>query len=192
MICTPLSLPVAIKANLSFKLLPFLVFERNMEPPLQVAEDQDGIYRDVHDRPMILVFNSTKIKPEATGEARPESKAAVSQTKSPFAFVQVSGSKKEDRKARTLIRTHVMQDHFRRKHEKAPKTRPQNTKLSGESVQASVVESNGRFELYPLPPQPTGNLDPFARYPIEMKPRTHLLAHHCECTNPISSPHLIY
>jgi hypothetical protein len=163
-----------------------------MELPLQVAAGEDGIFRDVHDRPMILVFKSTKDNTKATNKAHPESKTTVSQTKSPFAFVQVSGSKKEDRKARTLIRTHVMQDHFRRKREKAPKTRPQNTQLSGESVQASVVESNCRFELYPLPPQPTGNLDPFAQYPIEMKPRTHLLAHHCECTNPVSSPHLIY
>jgi hypothetical protein len=158
-----------------------------MEPPLQVSAGKDGIFRDVHQRPMIMVFNSTKTDSAATENSHPESRANASQDKSSFAFVQVSGSKKEDRKARTLIRTHVMQDHFRRKRGKATRPTPHNTKHSGESIQASVVAIDDRFELYPLLRQPTGSLDPFAQFPIEMNPRMNHLAHHCQCTILITS-----
>ena len=162
-----------------------------MEPPLQVSAGQDGVFRDVHDRPMIMVFNSTKKYAKADEQEVPVSKAKVSQPSLPFIFVQVDGSKREDRKERTKIRTHVMQDHFRRKREeKTPRKHPHNSERSEELVQASVPATNDPFEIYPLPPQPTGSLDPFARYPIEMKPQTYLLVHHCECSNFVSSPQI--
>jgi hypothetical protein len=31
-----------------------------MEPPLQIVKGGDGILRDIHDRPIIVVFNATK------------------------------------------------------------------------------------------------------------------------------------
>lgn len=152
-----------------------------MEPPLQVAADEDGIFRDVHDRPMIMVFNSTQKDAKAIEKVFPESKASGSQPKLPLMFVQVSGSKKEDRKERTKIRTHVMQDHFRRKREvKTPRKRPQSPKPSGELIQASGAATNVPFEICPLQPQPTGSLDPFVQYPIQMKPQSYRLVHHCE------------
>lgn len=156
-----------------------------MEPPLQVLAGKDGIFRDIHQRPMIMVFKSTEKDVPTTDESRPELKAHASPENPSFAFVQVNGSKKEDKKARTMIRAHVMQDHFRRKRQKTARSRLLKAKVSSTSIQASVAATDNRFELCPLPPQPAGSLDPFAQYPIEMNPQTYLLAHHCEYPHPM-------
>lgn len=148
-----------------------------MEPPLQILKGEDGILRDVYDRPMIVVFNAANSNLDAIKTSGPES--------SPFAFVHVDGSSKEDRAARTLIRSHVMQDHHRRKREKATQKRQSR---HGKAVQASVLWADDLFGTCSLSPQPTRNLDPFAQYPIEMTARTHQLVNHCKWADYIICP----
>jgi hypothetical protein len=160
-----------------------------MEPPLQIVKGEDGILRDVYDRPMIVVFNATKNDRNAIKSSGRIPAAIASPETSPFAFVQVDGSTKEDRAARTLIRTHVMQDHFRRKREKATQKRQSHHyEHPKETIQVSVLWADDLFGTCSLPPQPTGNQDPFAQYPIEMTPRTHQLVNHCKCAYYITSP----
>ena len=154
-----------------------------MEIPLQVAKDEEGIFRDALNRPMIMVFNSTKKHAKNSKKAGSKSDDNANHTESPLMFVQVNRSKKEARLERTKIRTHVMQNHFRQKQEKKAKPlqkRPHHIEHSQESVQASVVTSNSHIEICAFRLQPTASLDPFASYPIEMDPRTHLLAHQCK------------
>ncbi|KAE9381931.1 hypothetical protein N431DRAFT_321297 [Stipitochalara longipes BDJ] len=150
-----------------------------MEPPLQVAADGKGIFRDTLDRPMIMVFKSIKNHAQDIKKVSSASEINTSDTKPPLMFVPVAGSKKEDRLDRSKIRAHVMHDHFRRKQEKKTiRKRPHNNSPSQESIRASAVTSNDQIEICPLGLQPTASLDPFAQYPIDMKPRIYLLAHH--------------
>lgn len=159
-----------------------------MEPPLRIVKGGDGILRDVHDRPMIVVFNATKSDLGAVkgGGVSPVASASASAEVSPFAFVHEDGLTKEDGAARALIRTHVMRDHFRRKREKAIQKRQSghfDAKNPKESIQASALWADGPFGTCSLPPQPSGILDHFAQYPIEMTHRTHQLVNHCKCTD---------
>ncbi|KAE9373810.1 hypothetical protein N431DRAFT_338467 [Stipitochalara longipes BDJ] len=152
-----------------------------MEPPLQIVKGDDGVLRDVYDRPMIVVFNALKTGLDDIKKSGRSPPAISSPKRSPFAFVHVDGSTKEDRTARALIRTHVMQDHFRRKREKATQERRtcrHTAEYPKESIEVSAFKADGLSGTCSLPPQPTGNLDPFAQYPIVMTPRTHQLVHH--------------
>jgi hypothetical protein len=162
-----------------------------MKPPLQIVKGEDGILRDVYDRPMIVVFNATKSDLEANKSSSLSPAVSASPERSPFAFVHVDGSTKENRAARTLIRTHVMQDHFRRKREKATQKRQSRhygAEHPKESIQVSVLWADDLFGACSLPPQPAGTLDPFAQYPIEMTPRTHQLVNHCKYVDCLTSP----
>jgi hypothetical protein len=163
-----------------------------MNPPLQIVKGNDGVLRDVYDRPMVVVFNATKDNlNHVRGSSGRSPQASTSPKTSPFAFVHVDGSIKEDRTARALIRTHVMQNHFRRKREKAAQeglASNHTTKPSKESIEVSVLWADDLFGTCSLPPQPTGNLDPFAQYPIEMTPRTHELVNHCKFSDCSISP----
>jgi len=148
------------------------------------VKGDNGVLRDIYDRPMVVVFNATKGYPDDKNSSGRTSRASPSPKNSPFAFVHVDGSTKEDRKARALIRTHVMQDHFRRKRQKATQERHafhSSAKSIKVPVEASVAWAVDLFGTCSLPLQPTGNLDPFSRYPIEMTPRTHQLVNHCKC-----------
>jgi len=164
-----------------------------MEPPLQIVKGDNGVLRDIYDRPMVVVFNSTKSYPSDRKSSGRSPKAIPSLKKSPFAFVHVDGSTKEDRTARALIRTHVMQDHFRRKREKEKATQERrashrSTENTKGSIEASVTMADNLSGTCSLPPQPTGNLDPFSQYPIEMTPRTHQLINHCKYPDSLISP----
>jgi len=155
-----------------------------MDLPLQVQEDEKGIFRDALDRPMIMVFNPNKKHAKNGKKACSAPQVSANHTKPPLMFVQVDGSKKENRLERSKMRTHVMQNHFRQK--KAKNTplhkRPPLTESSRESFEASAIASNDHIEICAFSFQPTAGLDPFARtrYPIDMDNRGYLLAHHCK------------
>jgi hypothetical protein len=157
-----------------------------MEPPLQIVKGEDGILRDVHNRPMIVVFNATRGGLRGVNGSGISPIASASLESSPFVFVNADGLTKEDGAARALIRTHVMRDHFRRKREKANQKRHSGhleAKHSKKPIQVSVTWAGDPFGTCLLPPQPSGSLDHFSQYPIEMTTRTHQLVNHCKCAN---------
>jgi hypothetical protein len=147
-----------------------------MEPPLEVVTGHDGHLRDILHRPMIVVFDST------TKGNKPRKEKTSSGSKS-FAWVDVSSSENDKRKTRKLARSHVMQDYVRRRKEQTTRGKSHNAvqKTIGKLNQASSQETYFRFGML-LPPEPSGSLDPFAKFPIQMKPRTYELVHHCKCT----------
>jgi len=157
-----------------------------MEVPLQVEEDEEGIFRDVLDRPMIMVYNSAK-KQSKSKKTCPTPQVI----RPPLMFVQVDGSKKDNRLERTKMRTHVMRNHFRQKKEKKTALQKHFPKVKApkESIQASAVASNDHIEICAFSSQPTGGLDSFARagYPIEMESRSLFLAHHCKRSSSLLS-----
>jgi hypothetical protein len=145
-----------------------------MEPPIKVVTGRDGHIRDILNRPMIVVFDST------TKANKPQKERASNGSK-PFAWVDVSSSENDKRKARKLARSHVMQDYVRRRKEQTTRGKSHNTaqKTIGRLNQASSQDTHFRFGML-LPPEPSGSLDPFAKFPIQMKPRTYELVHHCK------------
>jgi len=145
-----------------------------MEPPLKVVTGQDGHLHDILDRPMIVVFDST------TNANKPQKEKASAGSKS-FAWVDVSSSENDKRKARKLTRSHVMQDYVRRRKEQTARGKRHNAaqETIGKLNQASSQDTYFRFGML-LPPEPSGSLDPFAKFPIQMKPRTYELVHHCK------------
>jgi hypothetical protein len=147
-----------------------------MEPPLEVVTGHDGHLRDILDRPMIVVFDSTSNANKPTKEKAPNRGES-------FAWVDVSSSEKDKRKARKLARSHVMQDYVRRRKEHTARGKSHNAaqKTIGKLNQASSQETYFQFGML-LPPDPSGSLDPFAKFPIQMKPRTYELVHHCKYT----------
>jgi hypothetical protein len=117
-----------------------LLFPGNiMEIPLQVAKDDEGIFRDALNRPMIMVFNSTRKHVKESKKAGSKSDVNANHTASPLMFFQVNRSKKEARLERTKIRAHIMQNHFRQKQEKKAKPlqeRPHHIEHSQKSSQS--------------------------------------------------------
>jgi hypothetical protein len=147
-----------------------------MEPPLKVVTGHNGHFRDILDRPMIVVFDST------SNANKPRKEKASIGSKS-FAWVDVSSSENDKGKARKLARSHVMQDYVRRRKEQTTRGKSPNAaqKTISKLNQASSQDTYFRFGML-LPREPSGSLDPFARFPIQMKPRTYELVHHCKYT----------
>jgi hypothetical protein len=101
---------------------------------------------------------------------------------------QPVGSNRETKK---LIRTHVIQDHQRRKRdherpvEKSCDTRPAsaNTPSSCKSISRTSSEETE----VSIPRQPFGLLDPFTTFPVNMEPYMYTLIHRCK-PYPVLSP----
>jgi hypothetical protein len=147
-----------------------------MEPPLKVVTGHDGHLRDILDRPMIVVFDSSS-------SANKLQKERATKSGKSFAWVDVSSSENDKRKARKLARSHVMQDYVRRRKEQMARGKSHNAaqKTIAKLNQASSQETYFRFGML-LPLELSGSLDPFAKFPIQMKPRTYELVHHCKYT----------
>jgi hypothetical protein len=156
-----------------------------MNPPLEVVRRQDGTMGDIYGRPVIVVFNSNPnhaARRKLLFDNANEQEGTQNGTQH-LEFVDVSKPADKNTAARTLIRAHVMRDFMRRrKHQKAQARNLRTTEPTKGAVKASSQESDSLFRTSSLPPQPHGSLDPFAKYPIQMQPRTYCLVHHCGYT----------
>jgi hypothetical protein len=138
-----------------------------MDCPPKVVRSQDGTISDSHGRPVIIIFDS---KPNHTTRHTMDSDDTGQQEGTqndiqPLEFINEFRTAQENTVARRMIRTHVMRNHLRQRKQEI-RDRAKNT------VQVSLEGRDTSFRRLLLPPQPSGSLDPFAQYPIQMKPRT--------------------
>lgn len=143
-----------------------------MRRPLAVVEGKDGVIRDVHGRPVIVVFDS---KQKSSHRKSPVVDRQEEETEDvqPLEFVQVARPTEEDAVTRTLIRTHVMADYKRKRMlHKAKTARKQRTLGLSRSSQISSA---------PVVFSPLGTkLNIFNEYPVQMQPYMHRLVQHCK------------
>ncbi|PVH78899.1 hypothetical protein DL98DRAFT_633581 [Cadophora sp. DSE1049] len=130
-----------------------------MDTPLDVVKDEQGTLRDIHGRPMIMVFSSKPRRKPLSIKDRP---AGVKQRQ--FEFINVAKPGVESERTRQLIRTHVMQNVRYRHREKArtATTQPANVQPFFES-QDPLYDSG-------VPPVPAANGIPFLNFPVPMQP----------------------
>jgi hypothetical protein len=154
-----------------------------MNRPLSIIRGRDGIIRDEYGRPIIVIFKSKPCRSMRDKLATDDTclLEAAQNDIQPLEFINVSGATKENSAARTLIRTHVMQDYKRQKMaQKARASKARKTEALKRVIQVTSREDNDNSFWTSFPsPQPSGLLDPFARYPVRMQPYMYRLIHHC-------------
>ncbi|KAH8800693.1 hypothetical protein F5884DRAFT_862619 [Xylogone sp. PMI_703] len=150
-----------------------------MKPPLPVIRGKDGIIRDANGRPVIVVFDSKPARSLCNNLVDDADQLQRMQNgPQPLEFISVSGAAKENTEARTLIRTHVMQDYKRRKlMQSARFCKTHEAQQHKNTAHVSSQEDCHPFWT-PFPSQPSGSLDPFVSYPVQMQPYMHRLIHH--------------
>lgn len=144
-----------------------------MEVPLNVVRDSQGIFRDAHDQPMIVVFSSKPRRPRKRD--RICSGKGKDTDSRPFTFVHVGKPGEEDAKTKRLIRTHVMRNVPPRAPKKpegnlesTPKT--SSTNLAGKTVRATLKSTSSL-----LLPQPSLTMS----FPIQIRPYMRVLIYQC-------------
>ncbi|KAH7398057.1 hypothetical protein BKA64DRAFT_753898 [Cadophora sp. MPI-SDFR-AT-0126] len=138
-----------------------------MESPLDIVEDETGRLRDIHDRPMIVVF-STKSRPPRKHVSIKDKPMGV--RASHFEFINVANPGVESEGTRQLIRTHVMQDVRNKQRMKARTAATQTNQ--GQSIFGIHDPQSTQ-----IPPLPAANGIPFLDFPVPLRPYMRKLLH---------------
>ncbi|KAG4436333.1 hypothetical protein IFR05_008186 [Cadophora sp. M221] len=123
-----------------------------MDIPLDVIEDEQGRLRDIHDRPMVLIFS-------------------IRVTHKKFEFINVVKPGDVSKESRHLIKTHVMQNvrHRQRENSKATSSAPPGGQLCS--------RNHVSYSPSTIPPQITTDGPAFVGFPILMQPYMRKLLH---------------
>jgi hypothetical protein len=146
-----------------------------MNVPLKVVQDEHGRLRDVHDQPMIMIFDSKAGRPRKSKSA---GQTPVTAGPRSFGFINVTRPKETSENVRKLIRTHVMRDLRRRERQSSndlkemPCASFKKQTYTGSNLLEETLSSA-------IPPQPSANYHAFIVFPVEMQPYMHGLIHHC-------------
>ncbi|KAH7354665.1 hypothetical protein BKA65DRAFT_496765 [Rhexocercosporidium sp. MPI-PUGE-AT-0058] len=139
-----------------------------MDTPLSVIEDEHGRLRDIHDRPMVLIFSSKprRLRTSCSSEERP---ARLRHKKFEFINVVKPGDVSEE--SRHIIKTHVMQDVRSRQRERSKTTLPPPP--SRELCPQKFISPTP----FKIPPEVSNDGPPFLGFPVPMQPYMRKLLH---------------
>lgn len=142
-----------------------------MDIPLDVIEDEQGRLRDIHDRPMVLIFSS---KPRRPRRPRPPKDKGIGVTHKKFEFINIVKPGDVSEASRHLIKTHVMQNvrHRQRENSKATQSAPSGGQLCSRNHVSHSPST--------IPPQITTDGPAFIGFPVPMQPYMRKLLHQCE------------
>ncbi|KFY78233.1 hypothetical protein V499_02549 [Pseudogymnoascus sp. VKM F-103] len=143
--------------------------------PLDVMENQDGVLEDVYGRPMVMIYNSNQNRASIKKKHAKDLKGQSLETQT-LAFINSSEPKPKEKAARTLIRTHVMTN-FRRKQRHPAQKSQLKPMAHRNEVHRDPIRASYQGSFNPFGPlvQLKGNLDPFALYPVPMRPHMYRL-----------------
>jgi hypothetical protein len=153
-----------------------------MNPPLKVDIRPDATINDSSDGRMIVVLNTkpnqnAHPKLDFCGADRRE-RAQNDIQHQEYVFVP-EAAEENSAARRTLIRSHVMRNCTRRKEEQARVCNDRRAERRLTTFRVSSKVSSNQIWTYSPQRQPSGILDPFAKYPIQMQPRAYRLVQHC-------------
>ncbi|KAH6723577.1 hypothetical protein BKA61DRAFT_13229 [Leptodontidium sp. MPI-SDFR-AT-0119] len=139
-----------------------------MDIPLDVIEDEKGRLRDIHDRPMVLIFSS---KPRRPRRPRPPKDKGIGVTHKKFEFINIVKPGDVSEASRHLIKTHVMQNvrHRQRENSKATQSAPSGGQLCSRNHVSHSPST--------IPPQITTDGPAFIDFPVPMQPYMRKLLH---------------
>lgn len=165
--------------------------------------------RDIHDRPMVVVFKSRPTRPKQTKPKGKDTGKSCQNTFStcstfgmlwqltyilesgnaqdsirPLVFVDVSNSNGTgdiDQHRKKEIRTHVMRDYWRREKRKFL-ARDHNSTQQNAKASTQLTDEDKSLRNSTIPRIQYKGMDPFVQYPVQMHSNMYRLLHYCTYT----------